>query len=253
MAGTGIDKAQFGTFYAQARAKVLTTAAARKAFQDCGMTVHPSPTRVLNRLAGSTTPGQQTRTTQPATQEQSANMQSDMAFNNMLDAYKNTEDARDARALKWSLLEAYQRTQMENTAVWEENKVLRTHEERNRQIAKRKVPRVATGDRKYLSTQRMITREHAEQELIAMEPEIAAAQEQGKRKGKGRATPDDDEDDDNNDEELLALLPTPSPPPPFFLDVLDDGEPLSAIENTDSSQSAFYDTVPHASTSRHQL
>ncbi|CBQ72541.1 hypothetical protein sr17473 [Sporisorium reilianum SRZ2] len=49
----GIDKAQFGTLYAQAQAKMLTSAAAKKAFQDTGLTNHPVPEKVLSRLAGS--------------------------------------------------------------------------------------------------------------------------------------------------------------------------------------------------------
>ncbi|SJX64987.1 related to transposase [Sporisorium reilianum f. sp. reilianum] len=53
----GIDKVQFGTLYAQAWAKMLTLAAAKKAFQDTGLTNHPVPEKVLSQLAGSTTAG----------------------------------------------------------------------------------------------------------------------------------------------------------------------------------------------------
>ncbi|KAJ1030581.1 hypothetical protein NDA16_001490 [Ustilago loliicola] len=51
--GTGIDKAAFGSLYLQARGTALTSAKAKKAFKDLGITVSPSPDKVLARLAGS--------------------------------------------------------------------------------------------------------------------------------------------------------------------------------------------------------
>ncbi|SJX64778.1 related to transposase [Sporisorium reilianum f. sp. reilianum] len=57
VAATGIDKVQFGMLYTQARAKTLTSAVAKKAFQDTGLTNHLVPEKVLSQLAGSTTAG----------------------------------------------------------------------------------------------------------------------------------------------------------------------------------------------------
>lgn len=47
-----IDRAQFASMYAVARAKIITKTAARKAFQDCGMTILPNEEKVLGRLPG---------------------------------------------------------------------------------------------------------------------------------------------------------------------------------------------------------
>ena len=47
MPSSGIDKVQFGNLYSHAWMKVLTSVAAKKAFQDSGMTVNPNPEKVL--------------------------------------------------------------------------------------------------------------------------------------------------------------------------------------------------------------
>ncbi|KAJ1024711.1 hypothetical protein NDA16_002751 [Ustilago loliicola] len=51
--GTRIDKAAFGSLYLQARGTALTSAKAKKAFKDSGITVSLSPDKVLAWLAGS--------------------------------------------------------------------------------------------------------------------------------------------------------------------------------------------------------
>ena len=62
LASTGVDKAQFGTCYARARSQTLTTASAKKVFQDLGMTIYPNPNKVLDRLPGSAAAGCQSGT-----------------------------------------------------------------------------------------------------------------------------------------------------------------------------------------------
>ena len=52
---SGIDKAQFGSLYAQAQAKMLIPSAASKAFVDSGITIGPSPSKVLSQLPGAAT------------------------------------------------------------------------------------------------------------------------------------------------------------------------------------------------------
>lgn len=47
-----IDKAQFATFYAQARAEIITPRASRAAFSSCGYTHTPDPEKVLKHMPG---------------------------------------------------------------------------------------------------------------------------------------------------------------------------------------------------------
>jgi len=47
-----IDKARFATIYAEARAATMTSTAARKAFTDSGISLNPTPDKVLARLPG---------------------------------------------------------------------------------------------------------------------------------------------------------------------------------------------------------
>ena len=80
--GATIDRSQFGTVYAQAREKILTQSAARKAFSNSGISVNPDPDKVLCRLAGSSTPSEASR--MPL--QEITISRSDSAFNAALDA-----------------------------------------------------------------------------------------------------------------------------------------------------------------------
>lgn len=113
----GIDKAQFGTCYTQAWAKVLMSAAAKKAFQDTGIAIDLNASKVLDRLAGSSAAPCQSGTPQPAEQEVAKVPGSATAFENMLDTYRKAEDPRNTHGLKKTLLEAFEQTQMELAAV----------------------------------------------------------------------------------------------------------------------------------------
>ncbi|SJX66448.1 related to transposases [Sporisorium reilianum f. sp. reilianum] len=80
-----IDKAQFRTFYTQAWEKVLMQSAAWKAFLDSGISLDPSPEKVLQHLPGCSTPTKASRT--PL--QELAVPCSTSAFNAMLNATLN--------------------------------------------------------------------------------------------------------------------------------------------------------------------
>ena len=250
----GIDKAQFGTLYAQARAKVLMPAAARKAFQDSGMTATPSPDKVLNRLAGSVPAGRKSGAPQKSIAQESTVLQPSTAFNSMLDRFRNTDDVREARGLKRELLEAFQAPQTENSVLQAENLVLRAQEEANAIKRKRARPKTLVGDRMVLTKDRMISREHAERELMEKQPVIEQHQERLRRRQERLAAAHDDGDNADHDKQLAASPNTPTLPSQSLIDLLDDGEALSTIEDSDKAfPPVFYDQVPQASTSRNKL
>lgn len=253
VAAGGIDKPQFGSFYAEARAKVLMSAAAKKAFLDSGITIDPKPSKVINRLPGAVAAHRQSLPPQTQEQDDAEPLPSVAQFDNMLEAYRNAEDDRDARRLKKVVLEAFTQSQTELAAVGLENVVLRAEQERHRAMVRKRVPKVLDGDRMYLSRERMISHAEAERKLVEKEPEIVRLQERNRRKKGGIATADDDDNDNEDDKEALLKLVDRTTALRTYLDELDDGESLSAIEDDDTSKSAFYDTVPHASTSRVQL
>ena len=88
-----------------------------------------------------------------------------------------------------------------------ENMVLLAQEERNRAVVMKKVPKAADGDRKYLSKERMITREQAEKELVANAPVIAKHALQKRRRVQRRAAAHD-KDNDADDAEVDPSLET---------------------------------------------
>lgn len=90
-----IDKAQFRTFYAQAREQVLTQMAARMAFSSSGITVMPSPEKVLARLAGGTSSGMPQR----LPLQEIAVPRTNAAVNATLDKFRSVPDPRDAGTL----------------------------------------------------------------------------------------------------------------------------------------------------------
>lgn len=120
VAAARINKVQFRALYAQACAKVLTSAAARKAFSESGMTVGLIPSKVLSRLAGLSNAACPSGSAQPAAQEHVALPRFKPELSAMLDSYRTTEDPQEARALKQTLLQAYLEPQAEQTATWAE-------------------------------------------------------------------------------------------------------------------------------------
>lgn len=249
----GIDKPQFGSFYAEARAKTLTSAAAKKAFQDTGITVNPSPVKVLERLGEASAADDRCGAPQSAEQEDAAIPHTEAAFSAALEAFRNAKDEREARGHKKTLLEAFSWTQAELAAVQAENVVLHAQEDRNQRLARKKVPRKTAGDGIYLSRERMISREEAERGLIAKQPEIQRAKEKERRREERQAAADDDDDDNDDDEEVLLSVAASTTIPSTFLDSLDDDEPLSNDGDNAAAETTFWGTVPCASTSRTQL
>ena len=207
MSATGIDKAQFGTCYARVRAQVLTTSAARKAFQDCGMTTDSNSSKVLDRIAAPSTSASKPQRPPLAEQTNIATPWPSAELNNLLDNYRNEEDPRSARSIKHTLLQAYSSVQAGTDMMQAENMVLLAQEERNRAVVMKKVPKAADGDRMYLSKERMITREQAEKELVANAPVIAKHALQKRRRVQRRAAAHD-KDNDADDAEVDPSLET---------------------------------------------
>ncbi|CBQ71472.1 conserved hypothetical protein [Sporisorium reilianum SRZ2] len=253
VAATGIDKAQFGTLYAQAQEKTLTSAAAKKAFQDTGITTHPVPGKVLNRLAGS---ANAPRRSSPSRLEALTEMllpRTLEALETALSAIHNARDARDLQVLKRLILEAFQAEQTEKEAWKVEALVLRAQVERNIAMAKKARPEKGPGDRMILSKDRMISREEAERELAAKQPAIDQAHQRARRRGEHEAAADDGNEVNDDEEEVL---PSPSPPPPAphtFLDDLAAVESLNAVDDGDDDPFGFFETLPVASSSRRRL
>ncbi|SJX61013.1 related to transposase [Sporisorium reilianum f. sp. reilianum] len=263
-----ISKAQFVSFYAQARGSVLTQMAARKAFSDTGMTVNPDPERVLNRLPGFV--GQvgqvgQSQTFQPLPLQELAIPRSHADANVMLNAFRQEPDARDANRLKQTILQALNQSEARVSSLEAELTLLRSREEQSRTMAKKVRRKDRSGDRIVLSKDMMITRDHAESQLVAKKPAIAAAQKRhrqkhGRHQEEQKVAPPpaaaDDGDDavDHVDEALLASAMTLPPPPTHtFLDELNNVEPLDTITDNDPGGFGFFDTVPVASSSRVRL
>ena len=97
---SGIDKAQFGSLYAQARAKMLTPSAASKAFVDSGITINLSSTKDLSRLAGAVAAGHQSQLLQKHQEQASLVPQSTCSLDNMLSAFRDSQDPRTVCILK---------------------------------------------------------------------------------------------------------------------------------------------------------
>ncbi|KAJ1019939.1 hypothetical protein NDA16_004220 [Ustilago loliicola] len=251
-----IDKAQFGTFYAQTREQVLTQTAARRAFLESGITVSPTPEKVLARLAGGNSSGMLQQlplqeTTVPCT---------NAAVNATLDNFRSVPDPRDARMLKWSLLEASKEAQATISVLQAENTVLRAQEDRNRKIAKKVSTKDTDRDQRILSRDRMISREFAERKLVVKGAATASQQAQDRQQEERQevtpppaAADDDDDEDDDGKSILAAFMGTCWRPVQTYGHRLDGKQPLNAVEDTDADADNLYDSVPVASSSRNKL
>ncbi|SPO31976.1 related to transposase [Ustilago trichophora] len=259
-----VNRSQFVTFYAQAREKALTPTAAQKAFADCGIAVKPNAKKVLNQLAGHQQ-AQRTRTTQQSLLQERLPPQTSTAVSSALDAFRHEPNPRDAKAIKQTLMQAYERPHATISVLEAENKLLQEQEDWRRQAAKKTQGKKKVGDQMILSKDIMITRQHAEQELVRKKPAIAARQKQERRKKQQQQEKwvvlpppamlnDRDEAcaDNNNDALASSAIPTTSARPDI-IDILDDGEPLSPIKDNDIDPACFYDSVPVASSSRVKL
>ncbi|SPO32559.1 related to transposase [Ustilago trichophora] len=259
-----VNRSQFVTFYAQAREKALTPTAAQKAFADCGIAVKPNAKKVLNQLARHQQ-AQRTGTTQQLLLQERLPPQTSTAVSSVLDAFRHKPNPRDAKAIKQTLMQAYECPHATILVLEAKNKLLQEQEDRRWQAAKKTQGKKKVGDQMILSKDIMITCQHAEQELVRKKPAIAARQKQERRKKQRQQEKrvvlpppamlnDRDEAcaDNNNDASASSAIPTTSARPDI-IDILDDGEPLSPIEDNDIDPACFYDSVPVASSSRVKL
>ncbi|SPO22558.1 related to transposase [Ustilago trichophora] len=250
-----IDKALFATFYAQAREMVLTQSAVRKAFTDSGITMSPSPNKVIARLPGHSAPVPEE--TQTPLQEVAVPA-SDAAMNATLDAFRNEPDIRRARRLKRAVLQANEQAHASIAILEAENSVLHVQEHHSKKSAQ-KVRRIkAKGDQRVLSKDVMITREHAERELVT-KGIAKVSQSKGKDRQTDKevvlpsalAAADGDEADIDGDEASSSSLSTLTTPSMENLDdELGENEPLSAIRDDEEDPFGFFDTLPVAGPSR---
>ncbi|SPO23620.1 related to transposase [Ustilago trichophora] len=255
-----LDVSVFGP----AREKALTPTAARKAFADCGIAVRPNAEKVLSRLAGHKQ-AQRTGTPQQSPLQEHLPPQTSTAVSSVLDSFRHEPNPWDASSIKNTLMQAFEGPHASIAVLKAENKLLQEQEERRRQAAKKTKGKKKVGDQMILSKDIMITRQHAEQELVRKKPAIAARQKQERRKKqrqqeKRAALPpsamisDGDKAcaDHNNSASASSTNPTTSAVPEI-INMLDDGEPLSPIEDNDIDPACFYDNVPVASSSRVKL
>ncbi|KAJ1026796.1 hypothetical protein NDA16_002093 [Ustilago loliicola] len=252
-----IDKAQFSTFYAQAREQALTQMTARKAFSNLGITTTPSAEKVLARLPGGTT-----QTPQIPPLKDTLNIPSTNAsVNAMLDDFKDSTEQRDQRQLKRTLLQAYEALQATISVLQAENTVLRTQEEQQRKTRKKVKEKDTGGDQRILSKERMISWEDAERQLVAKGPAVSHGWPNRQRREEDLVVlpssvtddDDDDEEDDDGKSILAAFMGTCRRPVRTYGHRLDGKQPLNAVEDTAADANNLYDSVPVASSSRIKL
>ncbi|CDW99812.1 hypothetical protein [Sporisorium scitamineum] len=218
-----IDKAQFGTLYAQARSKVLTQSAARKAFSDSGITLNSSPEKVLRRIASASTVAEASGTSQRQPLQEIAIPRSDSAFNAVLDAtlsaHAQEPNSREARTLKRMIQQTNEATYVSIAVPEAENKMLRAQQERKSKTSATVGKMVAKGDQRVLSKDVMITQEFAEREreLVAKGPPNSRTErgdhrqeEEDEVASPTAAVPDGDNESDDGDDNILMQSNTPS-------------------------------------------
>ena len=218
MPSAGIDKVQFGNLYSHAQIKVLTSVAAKKAFQDSGMTVNPNPKKVLAWLPGYVAASCRSEAPQLAAQEEVDVPQTEVAFSVMLKDYKNLTDPRESCIIKWALLQAFLKAQAE-VNIW------RAQGEQNQLVSSRSGQPVEVGDQMVLLRETMITREEAEQMLREKAPAISHRQKQDQQRKERTAAVSSsavahNNNDNNNEDSLTASSAGSTTPHNIFWDLL---------------------------------
>ncbi|SJX62091.1 related to transposase [Sporisorium reilianum f. sp. reilianum] len=158
----GINKAQFSMLYTQAQVKMLTLAAAKKAFQDTRLTNHLVSEKVLSQLAGLTNAGHRSSPSKPLALKQTLLPQTPDVLDATLTTICNDKDKRDLCMLKQLVLEAFKAAQMEKEAAQVEVLVLWAQLEKNTAASGKAGRKKGPGDRMILSKDRMISQEYAE-------------------------------------------------------------------------------------------
>ncbi|CBQ69687.1 related to transposase [Sporisorium reilianum SRZ2] len=246
------------SIYAQAREKVLTQSAARKAFSDSGISINPSPEKVLRRLAGCSTAAGASRTPRQEPAVPSSGSAFNAALDATLDAHAQEPGSRNARALKRTLLEANATAQTSIAVLEAKVVILQAQHDRKSKTSAKLGRKCAGGDMRVLTKDRIITREEAERALA--EKEASTSRNAGGNRqdeeeevvaAPSAAVDDCDNASEDDDEALLVSPSTPSPPPTHsLLDELDDSEPLSTVDDDDPGGFGFFDTLPQAGPSR---
>lgn len=158
-----IDRAQFASIYATARAKAITQMAARKAFVECGMTSRPNEEKILMRLPEYIPPS--TRTPSPLRLDQADTRHDAKRFYSMLLDFEKSDSPRERAWLRRKLKKTYE--------TRDADAILLTQQEQQRHQASQKAKRtVLLGDRKMISKDKMIRRDWAEQRISEMAPQI---------------------------------------------------------------------------------
>ncbi|SJX65261.1 related to transposase [Sporisorium reilianum f. sp. reilianum] len=256
----GINKAQFGTFYAQAREKVLTQSAAQKAFSDSRISIDPSPEKALHHLAsGSIVTKASTPQCQPLQEIAMPRLAS--AFNATLDATLNTHAQEpgscDARALKRTIQQANEEAQASIAILEAKVAILQAQQDRKSKTSAKLGRKHAQGDTWVLTKDRIITQEEAERALAEKEASTSTnrggnCQEEEEVVAAPSAAVIDRDDTLVDRDEAISASSTTTTMTAMLLaaDDLDDGEPLSAISDDEEDPFGFFETLPKPGPSR---
>ncbi|SJX60464.1 related to transposase [Sporisorium reilianum f. sp. reilianum] len=236
----GIDKVQFGTFYAQAQ---------EKAFSDCRMTIDPSPEKILHQLASSATAAECSGMPQQQPLQEIAVPCSTSAFNATVDAFGQEPNSRDHWILKHLIIQAHKEVQASIVVLEAEVVILWAQQESASKTLAKLGRKCAKGDMQVLTKDCIITRKEAERVLA--EKEVSTSRNRGgncqdKEEEVAAAPDDDDTSKDDNKGDLMSLTtPSPSPMQPF-LDDLNNEQPLNMINKVDPGGFGFFDLLPQA-------
>ncbi|SJX66501.1 related to transposase [Sporisorium reilianum f. sp. reilianum] len=249
-----VNKPMFGMMYAQAQEAVLTQAQARKAFSDCGISLDPSLKKVLDWLANTSVAGQRSGTQLQAPLQELTRSAADSAFNAAITILAQERDPHEAQKLAHSITHAHAQMAAALAASQVKSNLFRAELEQRSKSSMKRGKKREHGDQRVLSRTVMITRVDAERNLVAKGPyklgkSGGKQQEEEEEEVEEEEATVSDHDDafDNGNEALLASARMPSPPPTHsLLDELDDGKPLSAIDDDDPSSFRFFDTLPQA-------
>ncbi len=115
----------------------MTQFAARKAFTDSGITLDPSPDRILARLPGASDAARRSGTQERRALQPVLVPQSNAAVDYAIDDYRHLNDKRDARELKRALLQAFEAPHATISVLQAENTILHAQQERIRRSTKK--------------------------------------------------------------------------------------------------------------------
>ncbi|CDU23039.1 related to transposase [Sporisorium scitamineum] len=258
-----IDRAKFATIYAQACDKVLTQMSAQKAFSDTGMIINLDPEKALCQLPGYSAASQQTSSLSQSPLQELDVPQSSSTLNTMPNNYHQEPTIWHATQLKQSLLLAYEEPQAKISVLQAENSLLQMQEEQWRKTAQMVKWKDKAVDAMVLSKDKMITCAYAECALVAKKP----AMEANWRKYHAKKHQKEEQAVvlpavlanvgkqalDGSDRALLVSSRTAPMPSTLVIDSLDDGKPLSTVNEENQVKANYFDSVPVAGPSCHHM